>query len=100
MGWGKLKPFWKSQAWKKSAKQKTGFFSWGDSNVANVLDRSGTLDRFIDQVTKSETARLSGSSKPNVSEDLAMLPIGSQLLQNKGLIMIVGALVAYKVFLK
>lgn len=100
MSWGKLKPFWKSQAWKKSAKKKTGFFSWGDSNVANVIDRSGTLDKFIDQVTTAEQARLSGTSRPNVSQDLAMIPVGSQLLQNKGLIMIVGALVAYKLFIK
>lgn len=100
MSWGRLKPFWKSKAWKKSAKNQTGFFSWGDSNVANILDPTGTLDKAIDQATKAEQDRLLGQNQTPVSEQLAGIPTGTLLMQNKNILMIVGALVAYKLFLK
>lgn len=100
MSWGRLKPFWKSKAWAKSADKGTGFFSWGDSNVANVLDTSGTLDKWLDKVTAGEQARLSGNLQSPVSEQLAGIPTGTLLMENKNILMIVGALVAYKLFLK
>ena len=100
MSWGKLKPFWKSKAWKKSAQKKTGFFSWGDSNVANVLDPTGTLDRAIDQITGAEVDRLKGQNQTPVSEQLAGIPIGTNLMQSKEFLLVIGALIAYKVFFK
>lgn len=100
MGWGKLKPFWQSKAWKKSASKGTGVFSWGESNVANLLDPSGSLDRFIDKATGAEQNRLSGANQTPVSQQLAGIPVGMQLMENKALIGIVGALIAYKLFFK
>jgi len=100
MSWGRLKPFWKNKAWKKSAQKGTGFFSWGDSNYANVLDPTGNLDKAIDQVTGAELDRLRGQNQTPVSEQLAGIPVGMQLLENKDFLLIIGALVAYKVFLK
>ena len=38
MGWGRLKPFWKSKAWEESAEKGTGIFSWGDSDLLKGLD--------------------------------------------------------------
>ena len=101
MSWGRLKPFWKSKSWKKSAQQGTGFFSWGDSNLANVIDKSGTLDSAIDKITKSELDRLSSTAESTpLNQQLAQIPIGYNFYQQKEFLYVIGALIAYKVFLK
>ena len=100
MSWGRLKPFWKSKSWARSAEKRTGFFSWGDSNYANLLDTSGRLDAAIDKITGAEVDRLKGTNQTPVSEQLAGIPIGTNLLEVKGFLLVIGVLVAYKVFLK
>jgi len=101
MSWGRLKPFWQSKAWKRSADKKTGFFSWGDSNVANVIDPTGTLDSAIDKITLSEQDRLrSTAGSTPLNEQLAKVPIGYNFYEQKEFLYVIGALVAYKVFLK
>tara|TARA_B100001250_G_scaffold272461_1_gene235274 strand:- start:507 stop:791 length:285 start_codon:yes stop_codon:yes gene_type:complete len=92
---------WLSKALRKSARKKTGLFSWGDSNLANVLDPSGSLDKGIDSLTSSATDNLLGKGKPgNVAETLGNVPVGYAFYQQKEFIYIIGALVAYKVFFK
>ena len=92
---------WLSNRLKKSARNKTGIFSWGSSNLANVLDPSGSLDKGIDSITASASDSLLGKGKPgNVSETLGNVPVGYAFYQQKEFIYIVGALVAYKVFFK
>ena len=101
MSWGRLKPFWQSKAWKKSAQKNTGFFSWCDSNVTNVIDPSGTLDRAIDTISQREQERLSSTAKSTpLNEQLARVPIGFNFYEQKEFLYIIGALIAYKVFLK
>tara|TARA_X000001036_G_scaffold430058_1_gene462179 strand:+ start:1123 stop:1443 length:321 start_codon:yes stop_codon:yes gene_type:complete len=57
MSWGKLKPFWQSKAWKKSAEAGTGVFSWGDSDLLKGFDLlipgwGTSLDSSFDQLAK------------------------------------------------
>ena len=92
---------WLSNALRKSAKNKTGFFSWGDSNLANVLDPSGSLDKGIDSLTSSASDNLLGKGQQsNLSDTLSNVPTGYAFYQQKEFIYIIGALVAYKVFFK
>mgnify|MGYP001808791722 CR=1 FL=1 len=102
MSWGRLKPFWKSKSWAKSAKKGTGFFSWGDSNFANFLDPTGSLDRAIDSVTVGEQNRLAGqaSSLPSATEVASFVPTGFNISQNQGLVYLAIGLIAYKVIFK
>ena len=102
MSWGRLKPFWKSKAWEKSADKGTGFFSWGDSNFANFLDPTGALDKAIDSVTAGEQNRLAGqaSGLPNATQVASFVPTGFNISQNQGLVYLVVGLIAYKVFIK
>jgi hypothetical protein len=92
---------WLSKKLKKSARKGTGIFSWGDSNLANVLDPSGSLDKGIDSLTSSASDKLLGKGQPsNLSENLGNVPVGYAFYQQKEFIYIIGALVAYKVFFK
>ena len=102
MGWGRLKPFWKSKAWERSAEKGTGFFSWGDSNFANFLDPTGSLDKAIDAVTGGEQQRLSGqaSALPSATEVASFVPAGFNISQNQGLVYLVIGLITYKVIFK
>lgn len=102
MGWGRAKPFWKSKAWARSAEKGTGFFSWGDSNFANFLDPTGSLDKAIDSVTKGEQSRLKGqsSSLPSATDVASFVPAGFNISQNQGIVYLVAGLLAYKVFIK
>ena len=92
---------WLSKALRKSAKHKTGIFSWGDSNLANVIDPTGSLDKGLDSITSSATDSLLGKGQSgNLSENLANVPVGYAFYKQKEFIYIIGALVAYKVFFK
>tara|TARA_Y100001970_G_scaffold211005_1_gene257520 strand:+ start:738 stop:1049 length:312 start_codon:yes stop_codon:yes gene_type:complete len=98
---GRLKPFWKSKAWQQSAQNKTGVFSWGDSNVANIIDPTGTLDSAIDKMTQREQDRLRSTAQSTpLNEQLGKVPLGFNFYEQKEFLYIIGALVAYKVFLK
>ena len=84
---------WLSKALKRSKKKRTGIFSWGDSNYANFLDPSGTLDKQLDKLADgpSETGSVSAT-------DVAgLIPSG---YNNQMIIYAVGALIAYKIFIK
>ena len=102
MGWGRFKPFWQSKAWKESAENDTGFFSWANSDFANFLDPSGKLDQALGQLTADEKARLAGQATqlPSATEVASFIPLGSNLQNNQALIYLIGGLIAYKVFIK
>lgn len=103
MSWGRLKPFWQSAKWKKSAKLGTGVFSWGGSDLAKGLDLyvpgMGTnLDAFLDKFTKSEQDRVAGVTSPNIMPKPATMSAVSLFANNPLLIYGIGALVLYKLF--
>ena len=102
MGWGRLKPFWQSKAWQRSAEKGTGFFSWGDSNFANFLDPTGSLDKALDTLTVDEQKRLAGQATalPSATEVASFVPAGFNISQNKGILYLVVGLLAYKIFIK
>ncbi len=95
MGWGRFKPFWKSKAWEESKRKRTGFFSWGDSDYANFLDPTGTLDKGLDQITAE-----SENNTPSASEIASAVPPAYAGYGNKEVLYLIGILVAYKVLFK
>ncbi len=104
MGWGRLKPFWKSNAWKESAEKGTGIFSWGDSDYAKILDFTGSpglgtgLDNWLDNLAK---AGKDGAfdDKSSVTPKQAV-NTASFLNNNQMALYALIGLVAYKVFIK
>ena len=95
MGWGRLKPFWQSKAWEESKKKGTGFFSWGDSNLANFVDPTGTLDKYLDNQASGVEIK-----KPTTKEIAGGIPPAVAGYGNKEVIYIIAILVAYKVLFK
>ena len=89
------KPFWKSKAWKESKEKRTGFFSWGDSDYANFIDPTGTLDRALDTLTAEEKTKA-----PSAKEIAAAVPPAYAGYGNKEILYLIGLLVAYKVLFK
>ena len=105
MSWGRLKPFWQSKAWKKSADRGTGVFSWGGSDLAKGLDLyvpgMGTgLDTFLDKLSASEKTRLAGTTNSSMLPSSQAISTASFIANNQTLVYVLGALVVYKVFLK
>ena len=95
MGWGRLKPFWKSKAWEESKENRTGFFSWGDSDYANFFDPTGTLDKALDNITSADAPKT-----PSASEIANAVPPAYAGYGNKEVIYLIAILVAYKVLFK
>jgi len=98
MSWS-LKPFWKSKAWEQSRENRTGFFSWGDSDYAKGLDvwwqGAGTaIDAGLDAITQTPATP---SNNINTKDAVNMASFASNnQLALYGLI----GLIAYKVFFK
>ena len=85
---------WFSKALEKSKRKGTGIFSWGESNLGNVLDPSGKLDSYLD------TLPIDSGPRPSTSEIAGGIPLAQTAYGNKEILMLLGALVAYKVFFK
>lgn len=94
MSWS-LKPFWKSKAWEESKANRTGFFSWGDSDYANFIDPTGALDNFFDTMTSNDP-----TPKPTATEIAGGIPPVVAGYGNREVIYAIGLLIAYKVLFK
>ncbi len=86
---------WLSEALKKSKAKRTGIFSWGDSDYANFIDPTGTLDAGLDKLATSST-----SPTPTVKEVAGSIPSGMAFYENQTFIYLIGGLIAYKIFFK
>jgi hypothetical protein len=103
MSWGRLKPFWKSKAWKKSAEKGTGLFSWGETDLAKGLDiylpgLGTSLDASLDSL--AENAGAFAGPKPKASlidKRKAGVNIASFISNNPMVSLGIGAIVLYKV---
>ena len=84
---------WLSKQLEKSKRKRTGIFSWGDSNYANFIDPSGSLDAQLDKLAGQSTP----SSAPSATQIASMIPAG---YNNQMVLYAVGAFVVYKVFFK
>ena len=89
---------WLSKALEKSQRKGTGVFSWGDSDYAKGLDvlipGAGTaIDSGLDKLADYK------GNGTNVNPTTA-INTASFISNNQTALMIVGALVAYKVFFK
>lgn len=103
MGWGRLKPFWKSKAWQESAEKGTGIFSWGETDLAKGLDAwipgfgtglDASLDKLSDWGKSGGATDTSGPSSKTIANTASFA--SNNQLALYGLI----GLVAYKVFFK
>ena len=104
MGWGRLKPFWQSKAWKESAQKGTGIFSWGDSDLAKTIDLKapglGTaLDSWLDNLAKVGKGGAFEEQKSGVTAQDAINTASFASNNQIALYGLIG-LVAYKVFFK
>ena len=86
---------WLSKQLEKSKRKRTGIFSWGDSNVANFIDPTGTLDKGLDQLANSTDTK-----KPTPKEVAGFIPAGFAGYDNQAFLYLIGGLIAYKIIFK
>tara|TARA_B100000965_G_scaffold383031_1_gene381877 strand:- start:1017 stop:1337 length:321 start_codon:yes stop_codon:yes gene_type:complete len=106
MSWGRLKPFWQSKAWKKSAEAGTGVFSWGESDLLKGFDLlipgwGTSLDSSFDQLGEMGKAGDFGqSSAPSSISPKQAVNVASFASNNQLALYALIGLVAYKVVFK
>ena len=86
---------WLSKKLEKSKEKGTGIYSWGESNYANVIDPTGSLDRFFDTI-----ASPTETPKPTASEIAGGIPVATAGYGNREVLIAIGLLIAYKVLFK
>jgi len=85
---------WLSKQLEKSKKSGTGIYSWGETNYANFIDPSGSIDRYLDSLNTPATP------KPSASDVAGGIPTAFAGYGNKEVLIGIGLLVAYKVLFK